>query len=163
MLKGIQSLLDLDHDDVSSEPKLNIFDAISPLDFRYYGRNEKIFHKLQPYLSENAMIKYMAYVEAALTKTLAKHNMAYENSGLSIKQYCQENQVNYHSLRNYRYNSGENKPSPNEKRIEEKNRFKMFNVGITIQLSIDSKGNLSLHGIMPEHLPNILKVLNAVP
>ncbi|MAE42232.1 adenylosuccinate lyase [Candidatus Woesearchaeota archaeon] len=51
---------------------MNIFDNISALDFRYYGRNERIFHKLQPYLSENAMIKYMAKVEAALTKTLAK-------------------------------------------------------------------------------------------
>src|SRR3989338_8265070 len=34
--------------------RINLFDAISPLDFRYYGRNKRIFDKLQPYLSEAA-------------------------------------------------------------------------------------------------------------
>src|SRR3989338_6697330 len=34
--------------------KINLFDAISPLDFRYYGRSKKAFEKLQPYLSESA-------------------------------------------------------------------------------------------------------------
>lgn len=72
LLKEIQSLLGVDNDAISFEPTLNIFDAISPLDFRYYGRNQKTFQKLHQYLNENAMIKYMAKVEAALTKTLAK-------------------------------------------------------------------------------------------
>ncbi len=75
LLIGILNLLDVDNEDVSFEPKINIFDAISPLDFRYYGRNEKIFQKLQPYLSENAMIKYMLKVEVALTKILAKNKI----------------------------------------------------------------------------------------
>src|SRR3989344_8217143 len=72
LLKNIQNLLGADIEDSSYEPKINIFDNISPLDFRYYGRNEKVFQKLQPFLSENSMVKYMAKVEAALTKTLAK-------------------------------------------------------------------------------------------
>jgi len=72
LLKNIQNILDANYKDTSFEPKMNIFDTISPLDFRYYGRNEKIFHKLQPYLTENAMIKYMAKVESALTNVLAK-------------------------------------------------------------------------------------------
>ncbi len=42
------------------------FDAISPIDYRYYPNNEKIFQKLQPYLSENALIEYMAMTEVAL-------------------------------------------------------------------------------------------------
>src|SRR3989338_10202434 len=71
LLKNIQNILE-DNKDVSFEPKISIFDAISPLDYRYYGRNDEIFRKLQPYLSENAMIRYMAKVEAALTNTLAK-------------------------------------------------------------------------------------------
>jgi len=75
LLKEIQKLLDSDNKDISFEPKINVFDTVSPLDFRYYGRNEKIFHKIQPYLSENAMIKHMAKVEAALTKTLAKRKI----------------------------------------------------------------------------------------
>ena len=46
LLKLIQNLLDADNNKISFEPKINIFDTINPLDFRYYGRNEKIFHKL---------------------------------------------------------------------------------------------------------------------
>jgi len=68
-------LLDVDNKDTIFEPRINIFDTISPLDFRYYGRNEIIFQNLRPYLTENAMIKYMAKVESALTKTLAKHGI----------------------------------------------------------------------------------------
>ena len=55
--------------------KINLFDAISPLDFRYYGRNKKIFDKLQPYLSEAAFIKYALKVEAALVRVLAKNRI----------------------------------------------------------------------------------------
>jgi adenylosuccinate lyase len=50
---------------------MDIFDSISPLDFRYYGRDKAVHEKLSPFLSENAMIKYMLKVEAALTNTLA--------------------------------------------------------------------------------------------
>jgi len=46
--------------------KINVFDSVSPLDFRY--GNEKF----SDYLSENARIKYQAMVEAALAKALAK-------------------------------------------------------------------------------------------
>ncbi|MBS3131262.1 adenylosuccinate lyase [Candidatus Woesearchaeota archaeon] len=54
------------------EPRISIYDAISPLDFRYYSRNERVFSELQPYLSETAMIRYMAKIEAALTRVLAR-------------------------------------------------------------------------------------------
>jgi len=88
LLKLIQDLLDVDNTKISFEPKINIFDTISPLDFRYYGRDEKIFHKLQPYLSENAMIKYMARVEGALTKTLAKYNICNEKVADEVEKAC---------------------------------------------------------------------------
>ena len=55
--------------------KINLFDTISPFDFRYYGRNKKIFEKLQPYLTESAFIKYALKVEAALTRVLAKNKI----------------------------------------------------------------------------------------
>ncbi|MBD3164147.1 adenylosuccinate lyase [Candidatus Woesearchaeota archaeon] len=51
---------------------INLFDNISPIDFRYYGRSKKALEELKPYLSESAMIAYMAKVEAALAKALAK-------------------------------------------------------------------------------------------
>ena len=88
LLKNIQNLLNVDIGDISYEQKINIFDTISPLDFRYYGRNEKIFLKLQPYLSENAMIKYMAKVEAALTNTLAKHNICSNKIAKEVEKAC---------------------------------------------------------------------------
>lgn len=89
LLKNIQNVLE-DNKDVSIEPKINIFDAISPLDYRYYGRNEEIFRKLQPYLSENAMIKHMAKVEAALTKVLAKHNICSEKIADEVEKACKK-------------------------------------------------------------------------
>ena len=90
LLQNIQNILNVDNNDVSFEPKINIFDTINPLDFRYYGRNEKIFHKLQPYLSENAMIKYMAKVEAALTKTLAKYKICNEKIAGEVEKACKK-------------------------------------------------------------------------
>ena len=47
------------------------FQAVSPLDFRYYGGEKSIFSKLQPFVSENASIKYQCRVEAALVETFA--------------------------------------------------------------------------------------------
>ncbi|HLC60052.1 MAG TPA: lyase family protein [Candidatus Nanoarchaeia archaeon] len=55
--------------------KINLFDTISPFDFRYYGRNKGVFEKLQPYLTESAFIKYALKVEAALTRILAKNKI----------------------------------------------------------------------------------------
>ena len=51
---------------------MDTFDAISPLDYRYYGDDKEVFEKLQPYLSETAAIKYHLMVEVALAKTLAE-------------------------------------------------------------------------------------------
>jgi len=88
LLKEIQNLLDVDNNDVSFQPKINIFDTISPLDFRYYGRNERVFQKLQPYLTENAMIKYMAKVESALTNILAKRGVCNKKIADEVKKAC---------------------------------------------------------------------------
>jgi len=90
LLKEIQNLLNVNNNDVSFEPKINIFDTISPLDFRYYGRNEKIFQKLQPYLSENAMIKHMAKVEAALTNILAKKGICNKKIADEVEKACKK-------------------------------------------------------------------------
>ena len=72
--KQILQLLDADASQPVSE-KINLFDTISPLDFRYYGRNKKIFEKLQPYLSESAFIRYALKAEAALTRALARNRV----------------------------------------------------------------------------------------
>ena len=90
LLKEIQNLLNTGNKGASSALGINIFDAISPLDFRYYARNEKIFQKLQPYLSENAMIRHMAKVEAALTNTLAKKGICSKKTAEEVERACKK-------------------------------------------------------------------------
>src|SRR3984957_2877264 len=50
---------------------MNPFDAASPFDARYYFADRGFFEKLNPYVSENAQVRYLARVEAALAETLA--------------------------------------------------------------------------------------------
>ena len=90
LLKEIQTLLNIGKDESFFEPKISLFDTISPLDYRYYGRSEKIFAKLQPYLSENAMIKSMAKVEAALTKMLAKYGICSTEISDEVERACSQ-------------------------------------------------------------------------
>ncbi len=67
---------------------MDIFDSISPLDFRYYGRDKKIFEKLQPYLSESAFIKYALKVECSLAKALAKNKICSQKIADEIARAC---------------------------------------------------------------------------
>src|SRR5215475_8511098 len=50
---------------------MNPFDAASPFDARYYFADRAFFEKLNPYVWENAQVRYLARVEAALAETLA--------------------------------------------------------------------------------------------
>ena len=70
--------------------KMNLFDAISPLDFRYYGRNKKTYEKLQPYLSEAAFIKYALKVEASLAKILAEKGICSKKIAEEIEKACRQ-------------------------------------------------------------------------
>jgi adenylosuccinate lyase len=54
---------------------MNPFDAASPFDARYYFADSSFFAKLNPYVSENAQVRYLALVEAALAETLADHGV----------------------------------------------------------------------------------------
>jgi adenylosuccinate lyase len=54
---------------------MNPFDAASPFDARYYFADRAFFEKLNPYVSENAQVRYLARVEAALAETLADHSV----------------------------------------------------------------------------------------
>src|ERR1017187_2752159 len=51
---------------------MDLFDTISPIDYRYYGDNPDFFERLQPYMSEKANIDYLLRVEVALTKMLER-------------------------------------------------------------------------------------------
>lgn len=61
------------------------YDFISPIDFRYYGNNSYLFEKLNPFLSENAFVKYQLRVEEALGVLLAKKGAAPKEFAKQIK------------------------------------------------------------------------------
>ncbi|MBU0627648.1 MAG: ArsR family transcriptional regulator [Nanoarchaeota archaeon] len=71
LLKNIENLMETKQPE-EKEETIPLFENISPLDYRYYGRDEKTKQKLKPYLSEEGAVRYLARVEAALTRTLAK-------------------------------------------------------------------------------------------
>jgi len=47
------------------------FDAISPLDSRFYGGDPILYRALHPFLSEDAAVRYRARVETALARAMA--------------------------------------------------------------------------------------------
>src|SRR6266567_28267 len=65
---------------------MNPFDAASPFDARYYFADQGFFDRLQPYVSENAQVRYLARVEAALAETLADVNVCPRAAAAEISQ-----------------------------------------------------------------------------
>ncbi len=51
--------------------QINIFDCVSPLDFRYYGQDEKLKELLGPYVTERARVASELKVEVAVVQVLA--------------------------------------------------------------------------------------------
>lgn len=87
---------------------MSAFDAISPIDYRYYGSNPKTFQKLQPYLSENALIEYMAIVEVAVIAGFAEEGVCsikvFEDvkeaaASITAEQVYEEEKKTRHMLR----------------------------------------------------------------
>jgi adenylosuccinate lyase len=52
------------------------FDAISPLDSRFYGGDPQLYAALHPYLSEEGRVRAQAKAEAALARALAEEGTA---------------------------------------------------------------------------------------
>jgi len=69
---------------------MELYEAVSPLDFRYYGGSEAFMKKLLPYVSEAAYVKYQAKVEAALVRTLAKHGICSHEIADEVEQAARE-------------------------------------------------------------------------
>ena len=68
----------------------NRFNSISPMDFKYYGGDKELFNKLNPYLSENATIKYRLRVEAALARVLARKKVCTKGIADEIERACKK-------------------------------------------------------------------------
>ncbi len=69
---------------------MDIFDNISPLDYRYYLRDKAISDAMSPYLSENARIKYQLKVETAFIQELEKRKMLPKGSFKEVEQACEK-------------------------------------------------------------------------
>ena len=54
---------------------MELYEAVSPLDFRYYGSDPTFMKRLLPYVSEAGYVTYQAKVEAALVRTLANYGV----------------------------------------------------------------------------------------
>lgn len=67
-----------------------IFANISPLDHRYSVGNEELWQRMSDYLSEEAAIRYLAKVEAALAKALAAQGVAPEEAAEEISRAAGE-------------------------------------------------------------------------
>ena len=72
LFRKIEHLLYSDAPLEAQDETIRLFDTISPLDYRYYGRDKKIQEMLGKYLSEEAFIRYQANVELALVRAFSK-------------------------------------------------------------------------------------------
>jgi len=73
------------------EPSLaDRFWAVSPLDFRYYGADKRLFERLHQYVSEEAYIKYQLKVEATLALTLADWHVCTKEQADEIVKACEQ-------------------------------------------------------------------------
>jgi adenylosuccinate lyase len=76
----------------SPEPRpatLGWADCVSPLDYRYYGPNQRLFGKVHPYLSEAATLRYFLRVEAALARGLAATGVCTAEQAEEIVRACE--------------------------------------------------------------------------
>ena len=67
---------------------LKLEDAVSPLDYRYYGVNERLYAKVHPYLSHAAELRAYLKVEAALAAALAKWGICPPEAAEEIARAC---------------------------------------------------------------------------
>ena len=65
------------------------FDAISPLDSRFYGGDPQLYAALHPFLSEEGRIRAQAKAEAALARALADEGIAPAAAADAIAAACE--------------------------------------------------------------------------
>ncbi|MCG9129249.1 adenylosuccinate lyase, partial [Candidatus Poribacteria bacterium] len=69
---------------------MQLYEAVSPLDFRYYGGDDKFMQRLLPYVSEAGYVTYQAKVEAALTRTLANYGVCSAEIADEVEQAVEQ-------------------------------------------------------------------------
>jgi len=69
------------------DKKMRLYDLVSPLDYRY---NKELFEKLQPFVTEEAFIKYQLKVETALVRTMSEWGVCSEDIADEIEKACEK-------------------------------------------------------------------------
>ncbi len=69
---------------------MELYEAVSPLDYRYYGSDKELFEKLKPFVTEKSYLVYLAKVEAALVKTMARHGICSREIAEEVENACRE-------------------------------------------------------------------------
>lgn len=67
-----------------------LYDLVSPLDFRYYAGDEAFFERLKPYVSEAGFIRYQARVEKTLLKAFFDLGWLPQDSASALMQACDD-------------------------------------------------------------------------
>jgi adenylosuccinate lyase len=67
---------------------MEIFDAVSPLDYRYYGENKQLFERLKPLVSEGSYIEYLLRVEANLVRAMANQGICSTQVADEVERAC---------------------------------------------------------------------------
>ena len=91
-----------------------------------------------------------------------KHIHDYERSGQTMKAFCAKRGLNFFGFRNQRYRYNQKKKAELTKLKPTKSAFKEFQVGINLQITVNKGNQISIHGISADHLPNILRAIDAV-
>ena len=71
------------------------FDAISPLDSRFYGGDAQLYAALHPYLSEEGRVRAQAKAEAALAQALAEEGIATGEAADAAEVYAEEARIGH--------------------------------------------------------------------
>lgn len=65
---------------------IDLFDCVSPLDFRYWGQDPALRELLEPYVTEAARVRSEARVEAAAARALAEMGLCREQAATEIEE-----------------------------------------------------------------------------
>jgi adenylosuccinate lyase len=63
--------------------------CVNPLDYRYYGADERFFKRLFPYVSQEAYVGYLLKVEATLAKKLAEWKICTHQVADEVEKACE--------------------------------------------------------------------------
>jgi len=92
-------------------------------------------------------------------------NKEYEDSGVTLREFCQAKNINFGSMRHKRSQIRKRQKDgfiDSSNSTITTNHFKEYSVGTQIQIIIEDDGRISVHGLTPDCLPLILSGLYAV-